>query len=442
VTSSAIKKKKFMPRSVALAVLLKVIRQGQSLSGLKQDFQVLDDIRDRALATEIVNGVLRWRWKLDAILSQQLKKSIRNKDIDIRLILLIAIYELTELGIPDYATVNEAVALVKSTKKIWAKSLVNAVLRNVIRQADESDRMLEKDESAFYSHPPWLLDVIKNDWPERWRDIVDANNQRPPVWLRINLRQNTASDYQEKLGLQSIDFSLHPVITEAIKIESKVAITELPGFEDGEVSVQDAGAQFAAHLLGAKEGERVLDLCAAPGGKTCHILELCPGLEQLVAVDNVELRMLRLAENLARLKLDATLITGDATDVKSWWDGSLFDRILVDAPCSATGVIRRHPDIKSLRREDDLDALVAIQQNILSQAWAMLSPGGRLLYVTCSVLKQENEGQIRRFMRSHDDAVEEGLVLGSAMKCEPGRQLLPGDMDMDGFYYACLSKQE
>lgn len=441
MNSSGAKKKKCTPRSVALAVLIKVIKQGKSLSSLKEDFQVLDDNRDRSLATEITNGVLRWRWKLDGILSRQLKKSIRNKDVDIKVILWIAIYELTELGIPDYATVNEAVVLVKSTKKIWAKSLVNAVLRNVIRHMDEADALSGQDEAELYSHPPWLISILKQDWPGHWRHILEANNQRPPIWLRVNQLQSSGSDYQKKLKSQSIEFSVHPDIDEAIKIESKINVRELPGFEAGAVSVQDAGAQYAAHLLDVKKGERVLDLCAAPGGKTCHILETYPELKQLVAVDNVEKRMLRVAENLTRLKLDATLISGDATDVKTWWDGELFDCILVDAPCSAAGVIRRHPDIKSLRREDDLPALVEIQQDILTQAWPMLAPGGRMLYITCSVLKQENEYQIKRFMSSHDDAIEGTLELDVGVECETGRQMMPGEMDMDGFYYAYLHKQ-
>ena len=444
MTSS--KNTKSTPRSIALAVLLKVIKQGRSLSQLKGDFQQLEDSRDRSLATEITNGVLRWRWKLDAILSPHLKKPLRNKDIDVHIILYIAVYELIELDIPDYATVNEAVALVKSIKKIWAKGLVNAVVRNVIRDSESHEQRLIDNDSARYSHPPWLMDLLKQDWPTQWQDIANANNQRPPIWLRVNQQQVSGAQYQEKMQALSMASSKHPELDEALKTESKINVIELPDFEAGAVSVQDAGAQFAAHVLQVKEGERVLDLCAAPGGKACHILELSPKLAALVAVDNVEDRMLRVKENLNRLKLEAqtnvVLITGDASKCDTWWDGELFDCILVDAPCSATGVIRRHPDIKSLRREDDLEPLVALQQEILAQAWTMLAAGGRLLYVTCSVLRQENELQIKQFLMTHEDAVEKDLAVNVGISCENGRQLLPGEMDMDGFYYAYMSKQD
>ena len=443
---TSFKNTKSTPRSVALAVLLKVIKQGRSLSQLKGDFQHLEDCRDRSLATEITNGVLRWRWKLDAILSPHLKKPLRNKDIDVHIILYIAVYELIELDIPDYATVNEAVALVKSIKKIWAKGLVNAVVRNVIRDSESHEQRLIDNDSARYSHPPWLMDLLKQDWPTQWQDIANANNQRPPIWLRVNQQQVSGAQYQEKMQALSMASSKHPELDEALKTESKINVIELPDFEAGAVSVQDAGAQFAAHVLQVKEGERVLDLCAAPGGKACHILELSPKLAALVAVDSVEDRMLRVKENLNRLKLEAqtnvVLITGDASKCDTWWDGELFDCILVDAPCSATGVIRRHPDIKSLRREDDLEPLVALQQEILAQAWTMLAAGGRLLYVTCSVLRQENELQIKQFLMTHEDAVEKDLAVNVGISCENGRQLLPGEMDMDGFYYAYMSKQD
>lgn len=448
MTPSTIKKTKVTPRSIALAVLLKVLKQGKSLSQLKDDFLVLDDSRDRALTSEITHGVLRWRWKLDAYLLPHFRKKLKNKDIDVTIILYIAVYEITELDIPDYASVNEAVALVETTKKTWAKGLVNAILRNVIRSLNDKNNKghsVIDDDSAVYSHPTWLLDLLKQDWPESWQNIADANNKRPPVWLRVNQQQSTALEYQKKMQELSIVSSTHPVIAEALKIESTLNVKELPDFEAGAVSVQDAGAQFAAHILSVKDGENVLDLCAAPGGKTCHILESAPNLKTLVAVDKNEERMLRVQENLTRLKLNAKLnvklITGDATNCESWWDGELFDCILVDAPCSATGVIRRHPDIKSLRREDDLQPLVELQQKILAQAWTMLAAGGRLLYVTCSVLRQENEAQIKQFLLKHEDAVEKKLAINVGEPCEFGRQLLPGEMDMDGFYYALLAKQ-
>lgn len=423
---------------VAFSVLLKVIRHGQSLSQLKTEFLALDDSRDRALANEITNGVLRWRWRLEARLTPHLKKPLKAKDTDIHIIMLIALYELLEMNTPDYAIVNEAVLLVKKTKKLWAKGLVNAVLRNVIRENGSS---VNQTEAIEYSHPQWMLETIKNDWPEHWQEIAKANNQRSPIWLRVNQRFNTADEYQQKLNSQTTSFSRHPFLKEAIKLESKINITDLPDFQQGAVSVQDAGAQFAAHILKVQPHERVLDLCAAPGGKTCHILELTDNNAELVAVDNVESRMSRVQENMARLNLKAKLITGDASENVEWWDGELFDCILLDAPCSASGVIRRHPDIKSLRREEDIKPLVDLQQKILNQAWAMLAKGGRLLYVTCSVFKQENQQQLIQFMAAQTDAIEINMDLKAGVQCEVGCQLLPGVHDMDGFYYAYLSKK-
>ena len=364
--------------------------------------------------------------------------------MDVLIVLLIAVYELIELDIPEYATVNEAVTLIKSTKKTWAKGLVNAVLRNVIRNIEKNEQP-DADDSARYSHPSWLLELLKKDWPEQWQGIADANNQRPPIWLRVNQRQCSALEYQKKLEALSISTSIHPMLKAALKAESKINVIELPDFEKGALSVQDAGAQFAAQLLQLKEGESVLDLCAAPGGKTCHMLESNINLKSLVVVDSVEDRMSRVEENLNRLNLNSDsivkLITGDASQCESWWDGEVFDCILVDAPCSATGVIRRHPDIKSLRREDDMEPLVALQKKILAEAWKMLAAGGRLLYVTCSVLRQENESQIKQFLSSHENAEEKALPADVGVSCEVGRQILPGEMDMDGFYYAYLTKR-
>lgn len=425
-------------RSVALKILHKVF-QGRSLASVKTEVNVLEK-RQRALAMELVQGVLRWRWKLEYLLAQLMKKPLRAKEQELQLVLLLALYELMELSTPDYAVVNETVQLSRSLGKSWASGLVNGVLRSFIRDQSKYLSSTESDDVAKYSHPDWLIKRVRKDWPEHWQQILQANNQRPPLWLRVNRLQHETQQYKRLLDEQGVESTLHPAAPQAIMLERGIDVLSLPGFDQGAVSVQDVGAQLAAGLLDTRAGQNVLDLCAAPGGKTCHILELEPEIKKLVAVELEEQRMQRVKENLDRLKLDAELRVADATDSSSWWDGEFFDRILVDAPCSASGVIRRHPDIKSLRREDDLASLAHTQQKILQQAWKMLSPGGVLLYVTCSVLRQENEAQITMLLSENNDADELIIDASWGMKCDHGRQLLPGDYDSDGFYFACLSK--
>lgn len=402
--------------------------------------------RDRALAMELANGVLRWYWKLDHLLGQFLKKPLRNKEHDLKLLLLMSLYELVELSTPDYAVVNEAVSTSKVLGKQWAKAMINGVLRNFIRDQEACLRKMESNQEAYYSHPYWLIALLKQDWPDHWQAILKANNQRPPLWLRVNAAQNNTEAYKSLLDEQGLPSSVHDFALQALKLEQGVDVTSLPGFAQGSVSVQDAGAQLAATLLDVKKGQRVLDLCAAPGGKTCHVLELEPDIESMTAVELDEKRMLRVRENLARLNFEAELIVADASE-DSWWDGKPFDRILVDAPCSSTGVIRRHPDIKVLRWEEDIKSLVGVQQKILQQAWQMLAPGGKLLYVTCSVLRQENEAQIANLLTTKNDVVELDLIGEGSSKpwgvaCKHGRQLLPGENDTDGFYFCGLSKAE
>jgi len=411
--------------------------QGRSLVVAKAAADRLEG-RERALAMELVNGVLRWYWKLDFLLNQFLKKPLRSKEQEIKLLLLMALYELVELNTPDYAVVNEAVSASKALGKQWAKAMINGVLRNFIRDQEDVLKKMQPNQEAFYSHPYWLIAKLKQDWPEHWQAILEANNQRPPLWLRVNAAQNKTQAYKTMLEEQGLASSTHPFAAQALKLEQGVDVTSLPGFEIGQVSVQDAGAQLAAGLLDVQKGHRVLDLCAAPGGKTCHVLELEAEIE-MVAVELEENRMARVRENLDRLNLKAEMIVADASEA-SWWDGKQFDRIMVDAPCSSTGVIRRHPDIKTLRREEDITALAEVQQKILQQAWCMLKPGGKLLYVTCSVLRQENEAQIAELLATQKNVLELNLAEEWGVACKHGRQLLPGENDNDGFYFCCLSK--
>jgi 16S rRNA (cytosine967-C5)-methyltransferase len=440
----ATKKENSSSRSIALSILQKILIQGRSFSTARSSADLLSG-GDRSLAMELVHGVLRWRWKLEYVLSRLLKKPLKSKDQDVHVLMLMALYELMELSSPEYAAVNEAVHLSKSKGKSWASGLVNGVLRSFIRDRESILSKVSGDEVASFSHPAWIIELLKKDWPEQWQTILQSNNVRPPLWLRVNQLQNDVVTYGKLLD-ETMASVTNPYAKHALKLERSTDVSLLPGFERGSFSVQDAGAQLAAELLNAKPGERVLDLCAAPGGKTCHLLELEPQMKTLVAVELDEGRMVRVRENLDRLKLNELnsgiiLIVGDSAEASEWWDGRLFDRVLVDVPCSSTGVIRRHPDIKSLRREQDLAPLVVTQQKILQQAIQMLAPGGLLLYVTCSVLKQENESQIEKLLSVQDDVSEELIEAKWGVTCSHGRQLLPGENDADGFYYACIRKK-
>jgi 16S rRNA (cytosine967-C5)-methyltransferase len=382
---------------------------------------------------------MRWRWRLEFYVQSYLQKPLRNKDRDLHLLLLLALYEVTQLHTPDYASVNEAVQLTRTLGKPWASALVNGVLRQCVRALEETALPEPDTDSARYSHPDWLLTRIKSDWPQDWQAILEANNARAPLWLRVNASQGETAHYQQRLNERDLTSQRHPLATEALSLEQACDVTTLPGFADGAVSVQDASAQMAAHVLDARAGERILDLCAAPGGKTCHLLELQANL-QVVAVDIEAERMKRVQQNLLRTQVHAECIVADARDTQSWWDGVAFDRILLDAPCSASGVIRRHPDIKSLRRDDDIAVLVALQQQILCAAWSLLKAGGELLYVTCSVLRAENEQQIETFLSSHPQAEELAIDASLGSACAHGRQCLPGENGGDGFYFARLKK--
>ena len=447
-SSSPVKKKARV--SLARRAALKALKQvfsGQSFSVVQQrTIDVLEDRRDRGLANEIVNGVLRWRWQLEFFVSRLLTKPLKQKDSDVQLLLLMALYELKECRAPDYAIINDAVELVrapggKGAGKKWAAGLVNAVLRRFTREKEELIASI-KDGQVHYSHPRWILEKIKTDWPENWIQILEANNQRPAFWLRVNQMQYSAEQYQNLLAENDIESHVSALANHALKLSQGIDVRLLPGFADGAVSVQDVGAQLTAELLNVAEHAQVLDLCAAPGGKTCHILEHYNDIDKVFAVELEQQRMQRVSENLQRLKFEsrAELIVADAREYKQWWSGNQFARILIDAPCSASGVIRRHPDIKTLRRESDIIPLVKLQAEILSSAWQMLAPGGELLYVTCSVFKDENQNQIHDFLSQNNDAAEIKIESNWGKPCEYGRQLLPGEQDADGFYFCRLRK--
>jgi 16S rRNA (cytosine967-C5)-methyltransferase len=419
-------------REQAVQALLAVLEQGESLTtALPHALQKLD-FRDAAFAQMLVYGVLRWRWRLEAVLDQLLQKPLRDKDLDIQLCLLIGLFQLSDTRVPDHAAVSASVELVRSRGKTWAAGMVNAVLRNFIRRKDEILAEADKDWQAKYAHPIWLIKQLRNDWPDQWQAILDANNQQAPLTLRVNRQKISAADFLVQLNLPAEQQG------DAIILHQATDVTHLPGYDDGWFAVQDAGAQFAAPLLDARPGQRILDACAAPGGKTAHLLALQPDIH-LLALDVSAARLQRVADNLQRLGHHASLKCGDATQ-RDWWDGKLFDRIMLDAPCSATGVIRRHPDIKSLRRAEDIAGLANTQQQLLQNLWPMLAPGGLLLYITCSVLKTENEQQVENFLAATADATELTIQANWGQARSHGRQILPGENNMDGFYYALLRK--
>lgn len=426
-------------RLQAARILCRVLKDGQSLTAaLDQAFLSVDSAKDKAFIQALCYGVVRQFYRLDFILSRLLSKPL--KDIEIKSLALIGLYQLIYMRVKAHAAVSETVAAVPK-KKSWARPLLNAVLRSFQRKQSDLERQADSQSVALVSHPDWLISQIDQDWPEQASQILQINNQQAPMILRVNLARIDRDRYLEQLV--SLDMAAAPVTEclSAIVLEQPVPVEQLPGFTEGQVSVQDTAAQLAAFLLEAEAGHRVLDVCAAPGGKAAHILELQPQLDQLTAIDIDETRMQRLRENFQRLNLQAELIVGDAAKPEDWWNGKLFDRILLDTPCSAVGVIRRHPDIKLLRRPEDLVQLQRLQRVILEAVWPLLAPGGVLLYATCSIFKQENERQVEAFLQDHQEATEWPITADWGEMCHVGRQILTGQAGMDGFYYARIRKQ-
>jgi len=419
---------------VALNILLSVINGGESLSTAMPHGNRNLAARDQAFVQMLVYGVLRHYWRLQALMAPLLKKKFKDKDKDIELLIMLGIFQLMDTRVPDYASVDAVVGITRKIGKSWASGLVNAVLRNFIRQQQDLESKIHNKPQAQYDHPQWMIDQIRKDWPEQWQDILAANNQHPPMTLRINQQKISPEDYQSKFDQEA------QCQGSALILQQAVMVQALPGYEEGWFSVQDAGAQLAAELMDLQPGQKLLDCCAAPGGKTCHMLELEPALDML-ALDVSDDRLDKVRENLKRLGLKADCRPGDALQPDGWWDGQLYDRILLDVPCSASGVIRRHPDIKLLRRKNDLPALVETQQQILRTIWPMLKPGAKLLYATCSIFKQENEQQVEQFVQQMDNAELLEMPDHFGSPCCYGRQVLPGQDNMDGFYYCLLGKK-
>lgn len=427
-------------RAIAAGVLVDVLVGGRSLGDVLAPAQDrLDDPRAGALVQELCYGTLRWYFRLDAVLRALLSKPLKSRDADVRCLLLIGLYQIDQLALPQRVAVHETVQSVRALDKDWAAGLLNAVLRNFQRRGDSLLQAACADDAALHAHPAWLIERLRSDWPHDWAMILAANNTRPPFTLRVNRQRLTRNEYLDVLSREGLPAAAVAHAAQAVRLERPVPVSVLPGFMRGDVSVQDAAAQLAADLLELAPGQLVLDACAAPGGKTSHILETEPGVS-LVAMDIDAGRLQRIESNLARLSLQAELIAGDAGQPNEWWDGRRFDRILLDVPCSGSGVIRRHPDIKVLRRADDIDTLVDRQVAILDAIWPLLAPGGMLLYCTCSVLKAENSAQLVNFLARHVDAREVTITAAWGHGCTHGRQIFPGEDQMDGFYYACVRK--
>ncbi len=405
-------------RAVATQYLLSVIDKSESLS-------VPAELEDAPFVREVCFGVCRYFHQLAFIAKQLVQK--QPKDQAVYVLILIGIYQLLYMRLPDYAATAETVDAAKQLKKQWATKLINGVLRNVQRRKDELLAAVDENPAAKFSHPDWLLKRLQAAYPEQWQAICEANNQRAPLTLRVNQQKISRQAYLQKLLEQDISASATNQSDVGIELAKPMNVTELPGFDDGEISVQDEAAQMAASLMDLQPGMRVLDACAAPGGKTAHMLEACAELDML-AIDNDAKRSERIHENLQRLQLNADVKVADVGDVETWWDGQPFDRILLDAPCSATGVIRRHPDIKLLRRNSDIDVLAETQLTLLQALWALVKPQGKLVYATCSVLPEENNKIIEQFSQAHDN-----INLNTPI------QYLPNPTD--GFFYSVLTKK-
>ncbi|GLO49189.1 ribosomal RNA small subunit methyltransferase B [Pseudomonas putida] len=428
------------PRLAAARALAAVLSGKASLnSSLPAQLDKVDE-RDRGLTQDLAFGTARWQPRLDLLAAQLLQKPFKAADTDVQALLLVGLYQLFYSRIPAHAAIGETVGCADKLKKPWAKGLLNAVLRRAQREGEELLAGMERDPVVRTAHPRWLQKSLKAFWPEQWEAICAANNAHPPMILRVNRRHHSRDAYLALLAEAGVGASACQYSRDGIVLAEACDVRGLPGFAEGWVSVQDEAAQLSADLLELAPGQRVLDACCAPGGKTCHLLEAEAGLAHVVAIDLEAKRLTRVRENLERLQLDAELIACDARDTASWWDGKPFQRILLDAPCSATGVIRRHPDIKLTRQADDIPALATLQGELLDALWPTLEVGGMLLYATCSSLPTENTEVIDAFLARTPGARELDLATEAGLRQPHGRQLLAQEGGHDGFYYAKLIK--
>lgn len=423
-------------RALAAKCTYAVIDQGRSLADELPKIQAKAEGKDKALLQELCYGILRYLPELEYQVQQLMDKPLTGKQRVCHFLILVGLYQLKHTRIPDHAAVSETVAATSILRNKHLKGLINGVLRNSQRMKSEPNENLP--DSIKYNHPGWFIKKLQAAYPTQWQAILLANQEKPPMWLRVNNRQSSSAEYLTLLDAAQIPHDRLDSLSGAIALSQPVDVNSLPGFEQGMVSIQDGAAQQAARLLDCQPNDRVLDCCAAPGGKTCHILETSPDIAAMTAIDIDDSRLDRVRENLTRLQLNATVIAADVAQPELWWDQQQFDRILLDAPCSGTGVIRRHPDIKWLRKTTDITKLTQLQQQILDNIWPLLKPGGTLLYATCSILPEENGLQTEHFLARHSDAELLPITAGAQAI---GWQILPNEQSMDGFYYAKLTKK-
>ncbi len=426
-------------RALAAKCTFSVVDKGRSLAEELPKHQDKLEGKDKGLLQELCYGVLRYLPELEFATRPFISKPLVGKQRVGHFLILVGLYQIKYTRIPDHAAVSETVAATKPLRCEHLKGVVNGVLRNIQRQTEKTNADIDAKElpdAIKYNHPSWFIKKLQAAYPEQWQDILSANQQKPPMWLRVNQIHHSVNDYLALLEQAQIEYCHIDEASGAIELNQAVDVNTLPGFDQGWVSIQDGAAQQAARLVDCQDNDHVLDCCAAPGGKTCHLLELSQSIT-MTAIDIEATRLTRVHENLERLKLTAKVITGDAANPETWWDGQQYDRILLDAPCSATGVIRRHPDIKWLRKADDIEKLADLQQLILRKTWSLLKPGGTLIYATCSILPQENSEQITQFIADIADA---NLIAIDDKTDSIGWQILPSEASMDGFYYAKLVK--
>ena len=427
----------FNLRADAAKVLYQILEEGQSARECLPLAQLPHKEQDKAWLQEMVYGVLRNLPILQFWLRQLLDKPLKNRFKIVEQLIMLGFYQLAFSRVSQHAAVSETVAACQPLNTLAMKGLVNAILRTFLR--DEMSQQEAPNKQIASGLPKWLYKKLEAEYKDVFVDLSTNMQLKAPIWLRVNTRKISHEHFTEELKKASVEFTDSPGHPEAFILLKGYDVTSLPGFDSGWFAVQDGAAQLAAHYLKPEQGESILDCCAAPGGKICHIIELEPNISKTVALEIDEKRALKIKENLVRLGHDADIVVGDASMPEKWWDGRLFDRVLLDAPCSATGIIRRHPDIKWLRKAKDIDVLVNLQKKILDAIWPLIKPGGTMLYVTCSILPEENHLQIRDFLSRTDNALIDKTFYNDSVD-SPGKQILPGDQQMDGFYYARLLK--
>jgi 16S rRNA (cytosine967-C5)-methyltransferase len=430
-------------RASAARLVSQVIDRGRSLDDLLA--ADADEGSARGLKRSLCYGTLRWHYRLIEVLKRLCERPPDGIAPELRALLEVGLFQLLSGEVAEHAAVAETVGAAKVMGQARASGFVNAVLRRFQREREAVLTAVDRDLAVRTAHPRWFVEALGRECPEAREAILDANNAHPPMWLRVNRMRGSLESCAAEFESAGWKVHRHPFAPDAFRIDPPAEVRSLPGFVEGRVSVQDAAAQLAVDVLAPQPAERILDACAAPGGKTCHLLERLGGQAEVTALDVSGARLERVRENLRRLGLEARVVAGDIGEAGQWWDGRPFDRILLDVPCSATGVIRRHPDIKMLRRAADIPALARRQGELLRRAWGLLRPGGTLLYTTCSALRAENEDAVAAFLAATPEARDEtpGRCAGwpaPPLGSGPGYRVHAGDADMDGFYYACLTR--